>query len=298
MKRHEPTDLICCATRAPLGDADERLLGELVATSVDARVMFEAQAALDEDSAAQRDDSALLERMSARATAAHVRDKHRHHQGTARPLRRVALVTTAALVVAATVAAASPGLRRWVGASPTAAPKPQSTPRRGGTQSQPYRAKSESSGHAIVQPRAESRLARQQQEHKPRLPVVVAPPDLSAADLFRSANDARRSGDTHGAISRYEQLLARHPTAPEAPLSRLASAHLLLRSGRVDRALTVYRQVAASGGSLRSEALWGQADCLRRLGRSAEERSALLQIVKEHPTSAHAAGARGRLARP
>jgi TolA-binding protein len=124
------------------------------------------------------------------------------------------------------------------------------------------------------------------------------PPPPSASELFSAGNKARSRGDAPSALGFYARLQSEYPAAPESLAARISIGMLELQRGRATVALgqfRAYRQ--ANARSLRAEALWGEAEALRALGRSAEERAVLESLLSEYPTSAYAPAARKRLGR-
>lgn len=132
----------------------------------------------------------------------------------------------------------------------------------------------------------------------PVAPPAGEPPSDSggAAALFGSANDARRHGEHGRAASLYRDLLARHPSAPEANATRVALGRLLLDDGDAAGALPLFETYLRGGdGALREEAMVGRARALDRLGRATDERAAWSTLLTSYPQSIHAARAHGRL---
>lgn len=123
-----------------------------------------------------------------------------------------------------------------------------------------------------------------------------SPSATSAKDTYKAANDARRAGRTREAIGGYQKLQRLFPHSPEARASRVSLGGLLLRTGSSSAALAQFDvYLAASGGQLAAEALFGRAQALRALGRSAEEVQNLDRLVKTYPNSAYATHAQRRL---
>lgn len=131
----------------------------------------------------------------------------------------------------------------------------------------------------------------------PRKPAPgIAPLATSAKDTYKAANDARREGRTGEAIQGYHKLQKQFPGSPEAHASRVSLGGLLLRAGSSRAALTQFdAYLASSGGQLAAEALFGRAQALRALGRSADEAQNLDRLVKNYPQSAYATHAQRRL---
>jgi TolA-binding protein len=125
-----------------------------------------------------------------------------------------------------------------------------------------------------------------------------APPPPSASELFSAGNKARSRGDAETALGLYRRLQAEYPAAPEALAARISIGMLELQRGQASSALAQFRAYRqANARALRAEALWGEAQALGALGRSAEERAALESLLNDHPSSAYAPAARKRLGR-
>ncbi|HVY32124.1 MAG TPA: zf-HC2 domain-containing protein [Polyangiaceae bacterium] len=119
----------------------------------------------------------------------------------------------------------------------------------------------------------------------------------SAAKLFGEANQARRSGDIGRAAGLYHLLQDQFPGSPEADLSRVTLALLLLDSGDAKGALSGFeRYLAGSSRGLEAEALVGRARALGRLGRRDQEAVAWREVQRKYPRSIYGRQANERLA--
>ncbi len=121
---------------------------------------------------------------------------------------------------------------------------------------------------------------------------------LGPAELFARANEARRTNDTKGAITLYEELQARFPDSSEASTSRVTLGRLLLdRAAEPARARALFDRYLDRdpSGPLAEEARVGRALAAMRLGDGAAERAAWLEVLDRHPGSVHAERARQRL---
>jgi TolA-binding protein len=130
-------------------------------------------------------------------------------------------------------------------------------------------------------------------------PAVVDPPPFRAPQILRRAEQARTARRWADASRAFEDLGRRYPGTREEVVGRALYGQLLLdQLGEPGRALTMFERYLAvdPSGALAEEARLGRAQALRRLGRSREERSAWLELLREHPGSVHAAAARTRLA--
>jgi TolA-binding protein len=125
-------------------------------------------------------------------------------------------------------------------------------------------------------------------------PAAKEPP--SAAKLFGEANQARRSGDVGRASGLYHLLQDQFPGSPEAELSRVTLALLLLDNGDAQAALSGFeRYLAGSSRGLEAEALVGRARALGRLGRRNLEVSAWQEVQRKYPRSIYGRQATERL---
>lgn len=119
---------------------------------------------------------------------------------------------------------------------------------------------------------------------------------LTAAQLFSDANQARRASDSGRATQLYRLLQRKFPGSQEAQLSLVTLGSLQLNGGNAAGALATFNRYLNGGGrSLEAEALYGQAQALRRLGRIGEERRVWERLLARHPGSGYAPQARERL---
>lgn len=126
-------------------------------------------------------------------------------------------------------------------------------------------------------------------------PSVFEPAIETAAQLFSAANLARRERQFERAIVLYEQLQHTYPESPEAREANLIAGKLQLEQSP-EAALRQFRRFSEGASSdLTTDALWGQAQALRQLGRASEERAILERLVVTYPTAPYAESARRRL---
>jgi TolA-binding protein len=120
---------------------------------------------------------------------------------------------------------------------------------------------------------------------------------MTAVELFAAAARARTNGETTKAIELYAVLEHQYPSTPEARQSHVAIAMLYLRSGSSDAALEHFRTYlsAEPEGALASDALWGQAQALSKLGRTDDARQTCELLLKRYPDSAYAEAARAKI---
>jgi TolA-binding protein len=313
----DPSDLLSEVRRRTLSRDEEARLEGLVARSPEVRVLHYAGWSFDRDSSARDGDDVLVARLAARAA------ERAANPVAAAPLRRrkrpLVLLLAASLALAST-AGAGAGVVYYMKSERTAEVPPpvsapqsrakslgaRAAPRLSPTAPAPAHEPPTSDGPTVVPLSAAAPApkspATSAPTPAPASPAAASKPGpatstsdaLSASSLFAQANRQRLSGDTRGAIVLYEMLTERHPGTPEASLAELSLGNLLLQTGDASGALTHFRR-AGSTGALGSEALWGEANALKTLGRSGEERQTLERLLARYPDGAYAKAARKRL---
>ena len=123
------------------------------------------------------------------------------------------------------------------------------------------------------------------------------PKPPSAAEMLSAARALRAQGNSAGAAEGYRRLMAVHPKSAEARAALLSLAELQLGPlGDPAGALRSYdAYLRSGGGGLAQEAQYGRIQALRRLGRAAEERTAIEAFVKAYPNSVQARALKSRL---
>ncbi len=277
--------------------------------TVEERLLRAATRGFELESSVEVDDAARIDRLARQF-------EKRGRRAARPPIRRVALGVAAALLLVGTVVGA---IQLTVGFSPSASPAapshappreappppvmaPRATPR-----AVPAASAAPSPTPSASAPARAAWRAVAPEVRAPELPFEPAasevppppaPPPVSAIELFSAANKARSRGDATSALALYARLQSEYPSAPEALAARISIGMLELQRGRASAALTQFRAYRdAQARSLRAEALWGEAEALRALGRSGEERAVLERLLLDHPASAYAPAARKRLGR-
>lgn len=127
--------------------------------------------------------------------------------------------------------------------------------------------------------------------------ATVAPKPPSASEMLSAARALRASGNASGAAEGYRRLMAVHPKSAEARAALLSLAELQLGPlGDPAGALRSYdAYLKSGGGGLSQEAHYGRIQALRRLGRAAEERTAIEAFIKAYPNSVQARALESRL---
>jgi TolA-binding protein len=136
-------------------------------------------------------------------------------------------------------------------------------------------------------------------------PQTITPPPASAPapftavtaqSLFDRANSARRAGRMLEASALYRELNTRFSTSSEARVAIVLLARLQLDGGESESALAGFEAYLESGhAALREQAMVGRAQALRKLGREAEERAAVRELLRTYPDAPYARLARERL---
>lgn len=137
---------------------------------------------------------------------------------------------------------------------------------------------------------------------RPTEPLRLSPPpappvpELTAAELFRVATEARAQGRRMDAEQTYRELAARFPASPEANVAHAVMGRLLLDLSRPAEALVELDAALASPDtSLREDALANRALAFDALGDLPSARTAWARLLTEFPNSIHGKRARERL---
>jgi TolA-binding protein len=315
----DATDLLSEARRRPLSREEELRLEELVERSPEARILHYAGWAFDRDSSAREGDDVLVAKLAARAADRVVKPvvtlPTRRRRGPLFTLIAAALALAGTAGAGAGVVyfvraperapevaklapnAATAGNRtKALGRAPSTPPDPVSTPESAPVAPAPV--------VPVVAP-IDAPVARAPVTASAPARITAATPPaalppataslLGAKALFSGANKKRLAGDTAGAIALYKLLAERHPGSAEADLAELSLGKLMLATGDAAGALLHFRLARASGGAHGSEALWGEAQAQKMLGRASDERAALARLLSEYPDGAYAKAARKRL---
>lgn len=293
-------DLIALARRGELSEAESRRLEMVLKTSDSARVLHEVGLDFERMRTERADDEALLHRVgTALGHGARGRTKARSKRG-----RRLLLLVAIALGSSA-AAASVVGFRlsKSQGASasdpsdeaPSARVGKGPAPRVPEVPARPAPDRELSRPNAPQEPVDDAKTRR----FFPSSPFAETTTALDASQLFKSANAARKAGQPVQALSTYRRLQQSFPSSPEARLSLVLSGRLYLAQGQPRRALEKFDQYLRGGGKggLSEEALWGKAQALSRLGRSAEERQVWHTLLDRYPESVYTPAARRRLNR-
>jgi TolA-binding protein len=288
----ELDDLSVLARRGELSTEQQRELADALELSPDERFLHEAGRGFDLEASVLVGDEQLLARVTQRLGPKRV-------QRPVLPHWRFAAGVAAGLVLAATGALAFDLARAWL--RPMAPAATKQAPATGAVKPAPVAlaALSRAAPSDSVAPEPEPPAARPAAKPRPgtapaEAALGEAPP--AAPELFAAANRARSRGDTALAMALYRQLQSEHPGSTEARASRLSLGMLQLQRAEPAAALEQLRQYrAANPGGMTAEALFGEADAYRQLGRRDDERHALSELVARFPQSAYAVAAAKRL---
>jgi TolA-binding protein len=309
-------DLLVLARQCRLGEEEERRFEIAVGSSRELELLYDAGVHFDEQAGVLPGDetrfSRLVERTLARVDRAGDAPEARFAQGAQRAVARSTHRALAAryfgaslafgLLLSVALASAwdyveqrrSPQHAADVPAKLASRSRPEAAPRAAALAAAPVASPSAQASALPTTPPAAN------------APRVAPPPpvdrktdvpdeELSSSQLFARANQARREGDIEAAISLYEQLGQKYPSSVEADDAKVLVGNLLLSQRSPRAALRQFENYGAGGsGALTLEALWGQAQALRKLG-SPDEKAILLELVRDYPDSPYAEAARKRL---
>ena len=330
-------DLLARARRAPLSEAEERRLRELLASSSESRLLYEAGCAFDREAPVQAGDDARLERMLSAVENRHAPASHAPAPGRTQPKRLGRALATGLFLGTAAVAAvelsrallmpghagngrsaAPPSSSAALPPAVRGAKSPFAPPTDGELSDAPSTpiASAPAIAPSVHAAAPAERPVAPAERTAPELAAPLAPPSAfgsarfeavpeppavrpSAIELFSAANRARVAGDAALAIATYRRLEAEYPSSSEAVTARLSLGMLHLQSGAPALALEQFRAYrSATRGPGLAEALFGEARALGRLGRRDEERALLRELLEKFPRSAYASAAQKRLAEP
>jgi transmembrane sensor len=144
---------------------------------------------------------------------------------------------------------------------------------------------------AVATPSAASELAA------PAEHAAAAPAD--AAKLFETALDARRAGDTSGAVKAYAALLKQFPNDSRAGVAALELGRLRMDSQHAyGPAADAFRRAiaAAPNDGIREDALARLVEAVDAMGNQKACLAEQQRYLARYPSGVHAASVRGRCA--
>ncbi len=284
-ERHSIDDLMVLSRRGELTAADEQRLRDALESAPELRLVYEAGRAFDMEAPVVAGDD---ERIAAIERGVQKR-RRRFASGSTHRTRRIVQAAMAAVLVAGVAIGAIEVARKE--APPPTVPIPATATATSTSTSTPTPTPTPTRHTA-------PRLSPQDDAPpRPEPPEPPAPRGASAHELFSAANAARVRGDIPEAIKLARMLEDRFPASGEARTAHLTLGMLYLQGGQAGPALHAFRSHAAAGaGATTPEALWGESQALRALGRTTEERTALQNLLQGFPQSAYASAAAKRLA--
>jgi TolA-binding protein len=285
-------DLSARARRGELDESERRKLKAMLAASVEGRLLHRAGLDFDQENAVLPGDEAIAAQIADRVLA-----RSRSARAATRRRKWIPLAIAACFITAAAAGAAARYriaivARRTVATLADRAPPPDQD-RRARTSTPTVAPPSIAVPLPEPEPPAETKPSP---ALAPRstVPPVTAP---SAAALFADAARARREGDVDEAIRLFGSLQHRYPASAESRAADIALGMMQLGRGAAGAALDHFRryQRHSAEGELVPEALWGESEALRKLGRVEESRASLGALLSRFPDSAYAPAARARL---
>jgi TolA-binding protein len=296
MAMSEPLENLMARARRGELRADERTRLQIgLNASLEAALLYQAGCGFEDERVVEPGDETLLQRLAA-STA----ERYGHSPRAARRLAPAAIVAlwfATSLAAAAGLGAAYFTIHRWPQAGRDRA-RPavsQSVPQ--SVLLTPETApKQEVVVGGTVVPNNRQSLAQAPPNRSAR-PAARPAADGSgptAKSLFRRANEARSDGRVADAVREYQQLQQEFPKSREAELATISLGLLELQRGNAQAALTQFHRAHVEYPS--PEALWGEAQVLRDLGRFVQERELLEELLGRYPGSPYAAAANKRLA--
>jgi hypothetical protein len=121
----------------------------------------------------------------------------------------------------------------------------------------------------------------------------------SLESLIMAATTCRARRDWACAVKNYETLIRQYPNRPDASTAMVPAAQILLDNlGRPAQALRYFKRYQAlrPTGSLGQEALWGECNAQRKLGRASQEVDCLKRYLRRYPGATFSSTAHSRLA--
>jgi TolA-binding protein len=297
--KDSPEDLSARSRRVTLGETDERRLGLALESSHESRLLHQAGLDFDAEDAVLPGDEAVADRVAKRVLTQvrAVRELRRSTPAGRRRLSRWAFAAAAALLSAIATAGTmiavrhfetKAGYREWFEAPAERTPVVKAPlPLKTAVRVEP--APNTAPSVAMEAPSVPAPAPKSKSER----PASAE----NAAELFASASLARREGGSAAAIALYDSLQSRYPNSPEARAADLPLGMLHLQRGQARQALVHFQRLRQKNprGQMASEALWGEAQALSSLGRSADAARAYAEIAEKYPASPYAAAARSKL---
>jgi TolA-binding protein len=306
-------DLLALARRGDLPEADERRLRHLLATSAEARLLHDTGCAFDREAPVVAGDDERVARIE-QEVLARLRERPAARRMSARFIVRACLVAamiTTSAVGASILSRKAPGPAALPSATPPVTASVEGERGESGPALAPVPTTRPSPPPTMPEPEAlptpsdpPAPPALPPKTTRAALPSAAPPPEtretretVSPQALFSAASRARVRGDGAEAIRLSRQLVTEFPSSNEAVTTHLSLGMLYLQEGQVGPALDEFRAGRRLGPPVTmAEAIWGESQALRKLGRTVEERAALEELLSSYPESAYTGAARKRLA--
>jgi tetratricopeptide (TPR) repeat protein len=294
-------DLVARERRGELSSGDRLALGAHLESCDSCRMTREIRADFEDETAVEIDDGLRIARLSASArrwSQRRARPRGRGARRDNRWRRRLALGVVPLLLLAGS---ASATVWWWRSDTRAATARVALAPRPVTARTRPASLPARRAAPPVVAEASvpEAPAAVSQVSHpRPRARVVAAlAPRESAASLLRLADEARRNGETDGALMFYRRLQVEFPETREAALSTVPLGGLLLRQGQAARSVEQFDRYlgAEPHGNLIPEALYGRGRALAAIGQREAERQTWRRLLQQAPGSAYEAHARRRL---
>jgi hypothetical protein len=300
-------DLLVRARKGSLTDEEERRLAVVVQSSRELELLYEAGLQFDAEASLLSGDEArmaalvsgTLARMTQEEAAPASPGTHAVAARRARPgvlgARYFAASLAASLLLSVALASAweYAQKRHWrLGAAPGVSLVAHSVPSARSLSPTAPEVPSVAAVSAVV---ASAPAAVRSAARKPTSRAISparADSVPSASQLFADASEARRAGNVEAAILLYQRLCAEYPSSVEAEDAKVLMGNLLLSQRSARAALREFEGYGS--GALTAEALWGQAQALRKLA-SPDERAVLERLARDYPSSPYAGAAQKRL---
>lgn len=281
-------DLMARARRGKLGDSERRRLECGVTASLEAKLLFQAGCGFDQEPVVMTGDETFLEDVAAQAA-------RRFGHASRHPRHRVSALAVAVWVTCGIAAAGTVSVAFHVAKPFWSKAKASTTATM--RSSAPMRTSDEPGIRSPASVPLAPAIASSERQPMPRTPTpnVSSSTRPTALALFQLANAARSDGRVVDALREYQRIQREFPNSREAALSTMSLGMLELQRGNAQAALAQFRQAYAMRPS--PEALWGESQALRLLGREEQERPLLEELLIRYPGSAYAPAASKRLGR-
>ena len=273
------------ARQGVLATAEWQEFAAHLATCADCRITWRLMVDFEQSAAPEPGDERILERAAKLALAG---DLGRRVHGF-----RVGVAAAVTLVVAGAASGAMLLRNRHLATSPELTKPARSAGTRASrAAASPAAQPVEADEHAHTSPKAIERANRHvaivaRNASPPAIAREPALPVEDAASLFARALSEREQGRTSVAAATFRSLQNRFSQTPQAVLSWVSLADLLLGTGDAGAALIAFDKylAAAPSGTLVPEALLGKARALSALGRASEADAVWREISRRYPES-------------